>query len=90
MIVLLFLVTIVDCFDPTRGLEKDFLENENARNLESFRLPDGIIPEKYEIDLKAFLDPNDQGDSYSGEEPQARTLKLSSVHPKIFPSFKIL
>ena len=84
MIVLPFLVTIVHCFDPTRGLEKDFLENVNARNLESFRLPDGIIPEKYEIELKAFLDPNDQGDSYTGEEPQAWALKLSSLLPKVF------
>lgn len=36
----------------------------------NFRLPDTIRPRHYEIDLKPYLDPEDQGEEYNGPDPQ--------------------
>jgi len=33
-----------------------------------FRLPEVAKPSHYEVDLKPYLDPDDQGESYNGFE----------------------
>ena len=40
---------------------------------EDFRLPDSIHPLSYTIDIKAYLNPDDQGPNYNGTDPQQGT-----------------
>jgi len=35
-----------------------------------YRLPESIRPTHYDVELKPYLDPADQGESYTGADPQ--------------------